>query len=305
MRSPIQSGQYANLTNGMRLHFASAGTPGRPLALFLHGFPEAWFAWEAQLEMLGEDYYAVAVDLRGFNLSSKPAEVNAYRPSSIVEDLKLLIAQLGYRESRVIAHDWGGAIGWNLAITLPHLVRKLVIINAPHPYLFVRQLKLNPAQQQASSYMNWLRAPGSEMALVRDDFRFLDALFTARGPSDNHWYIPSVRERYHAMWSIPGEGASHAMTGGVNYYRASPLHPVDSEHPATLLPEMRAEDWLVRVPVRVIWGLMDTALLASLLDGLDELCTDLQITRIPEGSHWVIHEQPERINALIAQALRE
>ena len=206
----------------------------------------------------------------------------------------------------MVAHDWGGAIAWNLAIALPHLVRTLVIINAPHPYIFVRQLKLNPAQQQASSYMNWLRTPGSEMALVQDDFRLLDALFAARAPGKDHWYTPPVRERYHTMWSIPGEGASHGMTGGVNYYRASPLHPVNPADPATLLPEMRAEDWVVRVPVsRVIWGLMDTALLASLLDGLEELCPDLDVT---PNSRWLSlggYEQPERINALIAQALRE
>ena len=85
MSSPIRSGQYANLPNGVRLHFASAGSPGRPLVLFVHGFPEAWFAWEAQLEAFGARFYAVALDLRGFNLSDKPVDVNAYRPRKIVE----------------------------------------------------------------------------------------------------------------------------------------------------------------------------------------------------------------------------
>jgi pimeloyl-ACP methyl ester carboxylesterase len=285
-----------NLPNGMRLHFASAGTRGRPLLLFLHGFPEAWFAWEAQLEEFGAEYYAVAVDLRGFNRSSKPKDVEAYRPRKIVEDLKHLIAQLEYREARVVGHDWGGAIAWNLAIFAPDLVGKLVILNAPHPYLFMRQLKLNPAQQQASAYMNWLRMPGSEVMLAKDDFQRLDAVFTAGGSAENHWYSAPLRERYHAMWSIPGEGASHGMTGGVNYYRASAQ---------AFLADMRAEDWTVRVPVRVIWGMQDTALLASLLDGLEELCADLKITRIADASHWLIHEQPRRINTLIAQALAD
>jgi epoxide hydrolase 4 len=293
---PIQCDQYLNLPNGMRLHFASAGTRGKPLLLFLHGFPEAWFAWEAQLEELGAEYYAVAVDLRGFNRSGKPADVDAYRPHKIVEDLKLLIAQLEYREARIVGHDWGGVMGWNLAIFAPDLVGKLVILNAPHPYLFMRQLKSNPAQQQASAYMDWLRMPGSEAALAKNDFQRLDAVFTAGGSGEDHWYSAPVRERYHAMWSIPGEGASHGMTGGVNYYRASAK---------TLFADMRAQDWTVRVPVRVIWGMKDTALLAGLLDGLDELCADLKITRIPDASHWLIHEQPRRINALIAQALAE
>jgi pimeloyl-ACP methyl ester carboxylesterase len=294
-----------SLPNGMRLHFASAGARGQPLLLFLHGFPEAWFAWEAQLEEFGAEYYAVAVDLRGFNRSGKPADVDAYRPHKIVEDLQLLIAQLGYREARVVGHDWGGAIGWNLAVFAPDRVGKLVILNAPHPYLFMRQLKINPAQQQASAYMNWLRMPGSEAALAKDDFQRLDAVFTAGDSGDDHWYSAPVRDRYHAMWSIPGEGASHGMTGGVNYYRASPLHPAGSQNPETFFADMRAQDWAVRVPVRVIWGMKDTALLACLLDGLDELCVDLKITRIPDASHWLIHEQPRRINTLIAQALAD
>jgi epoxide hydrolase 4 len=293
--SPIQSDQYLNLPNGMRLHFASAGTKGRPLLLFLHGFPEAWFAWEAQLEEFGAQHYAVAVDLRGFNRSSKPADVDAYRPHKIVEDLKLLIAQLEYREARIVGHDWGGAIAWSLAIFAPDLVVKLVILNAPHPYLFMRQLKFSPAQQQASAYMNWLRMPGSEAELAKDDFLRLDAVFRAGGATEDHWYSAPVRERYHAMWSIPGEGASHGMTGGVNYYRAS----------QTSFADLRAQDWTVRVPVRVIWGMQDTALLAGLLDGLEELCADLKITRIPDASHWLIHEQPRRINTLIAQALAD
>jgi len=305
MGSLIQSGQYANLPNGMRLHFASAGSPGRPLVLFLHGFPEAWFAWEAQLEAFGEQYYAVAVDLRGFNRSGKPADVEAYRPHKIVEDWRQLIAHLGYRETQVVAHDWGGAIAWNLAISAPQAIRKLVIINAPHPLIFARQLGESPAQQQASAYMNWLRKPGSENLLAENDFQRLDAILDAGAASGNHWYREALRARYHEAWSIPGEGGSHALTGGVNYYRASPLHPATAQDPAVAVTQMRAQDWIVRVPVRVIWGMQDTALLAPLLDGLDQLCPDLRITRIPDGSHWVIHEHPARVNALLAQALVE
>jgi epoxide hydrolase 4 len=305
MGSLIHSGQYANLPNGMRLHFASAGSPGRPLVLFLHGFPEAWFAWEAQLEAFGEQYYAVAVDLRGFNRSGKPADVEAYRPHNIVEDWRLLIAHLGYRETQVVAHDWGGAIAWNLAISAPQAIRKLVIINAPHPLIFARQLSESPAQQQASAYMNWLRKPGSENLLAENDFQRLDAILAAGSASGNHWYREALRARYHEAWSIPGEGGSHALTGGVNYYRASPLHPATAQDSAVAVTQMRAQDWIVRVPVRVIWGIQDTALLASLLDGLDQLCPDLRITRIPDGSHWVIHEHPARVNTLLAQALVE
>ncbi|MGA2779713.1 MAG: alpha/beta hydrolase [Steroidobacteraceae bacterium] len=304
MSSLIQCSQFADLPNGMRLHFASAGAPGRPMVLFVHGFPEAWFAWEAQLEAFGANFYAVAVDLRGFNLSAKPADLDAYRPKKIVEDLAMLIAHLGYRETRIVAHDWGGALTWNLAIFAPQCVRKLVIVNAPHPYLFARELSENPAQQRASAYMNWLRKPGSEQLLAEHEFGRLDAMFRA-GAGADHWYGAALRARYHAMWSIPGEHGSHGLTGGVNYYRASPLHPATEQEPRAPGARMLAQDWVTRVPVRVIWGMRDTALLPSLLDGLDSLCPDLRISRIADGSHWVIHEQPAHVNALIAAALDE
>jgi pimeloyl-ACP methyl ester carboxylesterase len=301
MGSVVQAGQFAHLSNGMRLHFASAGSPGRPLLLFVHGFPQAWFAWEAQLEAFAAQFYAVAVDLRGFNLSDKPAQVAAYRPRHIVEDLRLLIAHLGYRQASIVAHDWGGALAWNLAIHAPESVRTLVIVNAPHPYLFAQQLRADPAQRAASAYMNWLRAAGSEQRLAADEYGRLDALFGVGGGMPA-WYDARLRERYHAMWAIPGEGGSHGLTGGINYYRASPLHPPTPDNPAPGL-EMQLQQWIVRVPVRVLWGMQDSALLACLLEGLELLCPDLQITRIPDASHWLIHEQPARVTALIAQAL--
>jgi pimeloyl-ACP methyl ester carboxylesterase len=303
MSPPVLEGQYAVLSNGMRLHFASAGTKGQPLMLFVHGFPEAWFEWEAQLSAFGEDHYAVAPDLRGFNLSGKPVGVEHYKPKLVVDDLRLLIAHLGYDQAVVVAHDWGGAIAWNLAIFLPHLVERLIIINAPHPYLFMRDLAHDPTQQEASAYMNWLRAEGSEGALAKSDFATLDKLFSEEGGQASAWYTPALRARYHAMWSHPGAEGSHALAGSVNYYRASPLHPPKPGEPLHAFAETSAEAWRLKVPVRVIWGERDTALRPGLLDGLDALCPDLKITRIPEGTHWVIHEQPARINALIRSSL--
>lgn len=302
MTMPVRDGRFAQLSNGIRLHYAASGDPAAPLMLFVHGFPEAWFAWEAQLAAFGVDHFAVAPDLRGFNLSSKPAEVEQYRADRIVEDLKLLIEALGHSRAIVVAHDWGGAIAWSLAILAPQWVERLIILNAPHPYPFARALRHDPAQQKASAYMNWFRKPGTENLLAQDDFRNLDAAF--RGPEGPAaWYTPQVRARYHAMWSTPGEGGSHPMTGGLNYYRASALHPPTADDPGFDPARMKPEDWTVHVPTRVIWGEADTALLPVLLDGLDELVPDLRVTRVPQASHWLIHEQPEAVGALIRAAL--
>ncbi len=300
MKASIDDTRYADLPNGTRLHYASAGVPeGRKLMVFLHGFPEAWFTWEEQLAEFGNDHFAVAPDLRGFNLSSKPAEPEAYHVKLIAEDIRQLITHLGFETAIVVCHDWGGAVGWHLAIFHPDLVERLIVINSPHPWLFMRELADNPVQQKASAYMNWLRGPGSEQALVGNDFAIVERFLTDEAGTMPSWYTPEVRARYRAMWSTPGAPAadgtpSHSMTGGVNYYRATPLRPpLPGETPRPLPP---ASEWSTRVPVRILWGENDRALATGLVDGLDEVCADLRLVRVPEGSHWIAHEQPDRVN---------
>ncbi|MFZ6656181.1 alpha/beta fold hydrolase [Undibacterium sp. TJN19] len=297
MTAQIQSMQYANLENGTRLHYASAGEKGRPLMLFVHGFPEFWYEWSAQLAEFGQDYFAVAPDLRGFNLSDMPADVTAYKAKHIVDDLRLLIAHLGYEKAVVVAHDWGGAVCWNMATVLPDLFEKLIIINSPHPYLFMHALVNDAAQKQSSEYMNWLRTPGSEEALAKDNFILMDGFFNGMGQGEAPWFDTDTREKYHACWA-------RGLSGGVNYYRASPLHPPTESNPGPLKLQLNPADFKVTVPVRVIWGENDKALPKTLLDGLEEFVADLQVQRIPEGSHWIIHEQPQRINQLIRDYLK-
>lgn len=288
----VRSAQYAALANGTRLHYASAGDRGRPLILFVHGFPEFWYEWVTQLSEFGHDYFAVAPDLRGFNLSDMPPDVSAYKAKHIVDDLRLLIGHLGYQKAIIVAHDWGGAVCWNLAIALPDLVQQLIIINAPHPYLFMQALMHDTSQISASDYMNWLRQEGSEEALAKNDFALIEGFFNGMGQSEASWFDAPTRALYHACWA-------RGLRGGVNYYRASPLHPPADAERAPAQLNLSADDFKVKVPTRVIWGESDKALPKSLLDGLENFVADLEIVRIAEGSHWIIHEQAIRINALI------
>ncbi len=299
----IQSNQFVKLPTNIRLHYASSGQRGKPLMLFVHGFPEAWFEWQAQLEEFGQDHFAVAPDLRGYNLSSKPAGAEHYKPKLIMQDLALLIDALGYEKATIVAHDWGGAICWNLAIMRPQLVEKLIIINSPHPYLFMRDLAGNPAQKKSSEYMNWLRQPGSESALSKDSFKLLEGFFSGMGQPPAKWFTPAVRAQYHAAWSTPGEDSTHPLSGSVNYYRASPLHPPTASDPGPAAMQLNPKDWIVKVPTCVIWGERDLALPISLLDGLGDLVPDLTIKRIEQGSHWVVHEEPAIVNQHIRGAL--
>lgn len=283
---------YADI-NGIRLHYVSAGNG--PLMLFVHGFPEFWYAWRAQLPEFARDHQVVAPDLRGFNLSDKPAEVKAYRPAVLVEDLRQLILHLGHSRCVLVAHDWGGAVAWNFAAQHPEMVEKLVIINAPHPVTFARELCHNPAQQAASQYMLLFRSDKAEAVMRADNFRRLEGMIVDwRGGDGAHFFDEATRTHYHEAWSQPG-----ALSGGLNYYRASPMHPPTADSPGPAALALNREAFTVSRPTLVIWGERDHALLPALLDGLDELVTDLRIERIAEGSHWVVHEFPDRVNALI------
>ncbi len=279
------------LSNGMRLHVAHSGDAGKPLIVFLHGFPEFWLAWEKQLEHFGHDFYAVAPDLRGFNLSDQPHEVEKYRAKYIIEDIRLLVEALGHSKCTLVAHDWGGAIGWAIAALHPQMVEKLVIINSPHGAAFQRSLAVDPEQIKASEYMNWLRREGSEAKLVENDFALIEKFLS--GMSDiSAWYTPEIQAQYRACWA-------RGLRGGCNYYRASPLHPATNTEPgakAVVLPDALTH---VTVPTLVIWGEADHALKPRLLDGLAHYVPNLTIERIPEGTHWIVHEQPDRVNQLI------
>ncbi len=287
--------QYATV-NGIKLHYAQAGS-GK-LILFLHGFPEFWYAWKDQLAEFGKDHLAVAPDQRGYNLSEKPAGVEAYAAPNLVADIKALAAHLnGGRPFILVGHDWGGAIAWTFAMRHPELVEKLVIINAPHPGVFDRELAQNPAQQQASQYMLLFRSPTAEQTLSANNYGALvNAVFGELKQSGK--ISESDIEMYLAAWSQPG-----ALTGGLNWYRAARVGPPVNGQRESLTAAVGAANLRVEVPTLVIWGEKDTALLTGNLVGLDEYVPHLTIERIPDGSHWVVHEQPALVNRLIREFL--
>ena len=283
----------AQLSNGMRLHVASSGDAANQLILFIHGFPEFWYEWENQLEEFGSDHYAVAPDLRGFNLSDQPKEVEKYRAKHLVEDLRLLIKHLGHSRCILVAHDWGGAIAWNFAAQHRDMVEKLVIINSPHPALFARDLTHDAAQIKASAYMNMLRRPDAERIMGENDFARMPKFISGIGQKVE-WFTPEMEEKYRECWR-------RGLTGGLNLYRASPLFPATETEPGATAVVFPKELVTVRVPTLVIWGMQDEALLPKQLEGLDEYIPDLKIERIEDGTHWVVHEQPERVNRLIRE----
>jgi pimeloyl-ACP methyl ester carboxylesterase len=281
---------YAEV-NGVRLHYVRSGSG--PLILFLHGFPEFWYAWKNQLAKFGKDHLAVAPDMRGYNLSSKPAELDQYQMKLLVEDIRALAEHLGSKKFILVAHDWGGVVAWAFAMAHPECLEKLIIVNAPHAGVFARELRDNPAQQKASEYMLFFRGDQAEARLSADNCAALVKAVMGEGLKTGA-FTEEDKQAYIEAWSQPG-----ALTGGLNYYRAMKAGE-SRENRMAINPERL----MVKVPTLVIWGEKDTALLTGNLDGLDQFVPDLTIRRVPEGTHWVVHERPAEVNAFIREFLR-
>jgi pimeloyl-ACP methyl ester carboxylesterase len=288
------------LPHGITLSCRAAGERGLPVLMFLHGFPEAAFIWDGLLEHFARPenggYRCVAPNLRGYEQSSQPAEVAAYRPKHLVQDIAALAQIEGAPLACLVAHDWGGAVAWNFANQLPQLTRKLAIINSPHPATFLRALQGSEQQRAASAYMNFLVRPDAEQLLRADDYRRLLAFFTHWGPAP--WLTEEVKARYRAIWDA-------SLTGGLNYYRASPLRPARDGDPAATAITLPREMLTIDIPTLVLWGMQDAALLPELVDGLDEYIPQLTLEKVPDASHWIIHEQPQLIAERLGRFLRQ
>ena len=286
------------LPHGIGLNCRTCGSPGKPLLLFLHGFPEGAFIWDQVMAPFADRWRCVAPDLRGYGASSRPAAVDAYKPKALLEDLLALIAREspGQPAACVIAHDWGGALAWNLAIQHPNALAQLLIINAPHPGTFLRELQHNPAQQAASQYMHFLRRPdAAQLLLERQAKRLWDFFRTADGTLPA-WLTPELQAQYLQHWE-------NSLPTACHYYSASPLVPPRDEDRSVLQLQLPEALLHTCVPTHILWGLEDTALQPTLLEGLEQWVPHLHVTPVAGASHWLVHERPELLIRQLHQQL--
>ena len=281
------------LPHGITLSCRACGERGRPVLMFLHGFPEAAFVWDELLEHFARPehggFRCVAPNLRGYEHSSAPTDVRDYRAKHLLQDIAALIdtESPGAPLAALVAHDWGGALAWALANQHPTRLHKLVIVNAPHPGTYWRELQNNPAQRDASAYMNFLVRPDAARLLTENGHARLFGFFKEPG-----WLTEDVRSQYRAVWN-------QGVQGGLNYYCASPLHPA-SVHQLQIPPEALR----IAMPTLVLWAQDDIALLPCLCDGLEEFVPNLKLVPLYQATHWVVHEQPQRVIAEISAFLK-
>ena len=277
--------------NGIDLHLRSMGEPAAPLLLFLHGFPEYSGAWDEVLPAFAGSFHAVAPISAA---TRSPPSRRVWRPTASSTSCATSSA-LGERLSpdrpfSIVAHDWGGSVGYATAIAAPKRVAKLVVINGVHPGPFQRALVEDEAQRQASAYIHYLRDPQAEARLSAGNFEKLLAMLSRFGPQP--WLTPERRAGYLEAWARPG-----ALTSMLNWYRATPLvvpKPGETVDPATL-PKLDPAQLRVRMPHLVIWGMNDGALLPVTRATLADYCDDLTVREIVGADHWVVHQRTSEV----------
>jgi epoxide hydrolase 4 len=276
---------YAEL-DAVRLHYVEAGTG--PLVVLLHGFPEFWYAWRGQIDALAAaGFRVVAPDMRGYNLSSKPAGVASYALALLTADVRDLIVERGGQDgARLAGHDWGGMVAWATAAHHPASVQRLAILNMPHPQRMLEGLRTG-RQLRKSWYILAFQLPWASERLLRR--RRFEAL---RRPLEHDAragaFSPGDIDRYVEAWSQPG-----ALTAMLRYYRAT-LRARLSRTPEKLAP--------VTAPTLIIWGERDRHLGAELAQPHAADVPSLErVVRIPTASHWVAHDEPELVSRLLIE----
>jgi pimeloyl-ACP methyl ester carboxylesterase len=271
--------------NGVNLNVIQAGPEDGELVILLHGFPEFWYGWRRQIPALAAAGYRVwAPDQRGYNLSDKPTRLEEYTLDVLSKDVIGLIAAAGREQAHVVGHDWGAAVAWWTAMNHPRHLKKLAILNVPHPSVARRQMTTNPGQMLKSAYFGFFQIPWlPEQLMLANGAAAAQALFTTTANRGS--FSDEDIAEYRRAWQTPG-----AMTGMLNWYRAIVQRGIP-----------RPESTRVHVPTLILWGVNDVALTREMAPESLRYCDDGRLVWFEKATHWVQHDEPERVNQLLIE----
>jgi len=268
--------QYVT-ANGIRFAYLEEGSG--PLVLLMHGFPDTAHTWDdIRPKIAAKGYRVVAPFLRGYAPSEIPEHDTDQE--TIARDVLELITALGEKQAILIGHDWGAVAAWWVATRYPEKLKKLAVLNCPHPKVWLEAQRSDPKQRRASWYVAAFQIPFLPEAMMRaGNFRALvTAIRQSTAPVSDEELT-----RYRACWSQPGE-----LTATINWYRAAARHSFEPIAPASITP-----------PIQIIWGQQDPYVLPSLAEASKALCRDARLTLLPEATHWVAHDAPDQVNAIL------
>ena len=266
--------------NQIRIHYRAAGPANGEPVVLLHGFPEFWYGWRNQIPALAAAGYRVIVpDQRGYNVSSKPRQIRQYDLDLLAGDVIGLIDSLGFERVHLAGHDWGAAVAWWVAMHHSSRVKRLAILNVPHPHVMIPNILHKPSQRRKSWYIFFFQLPLlPEFVLSMKGHRIASSLL--RRSSLPGSFSQEDIARYREAWSQPG-----AWNGMINWYRAARRRTFGKLPPTRVQP-----------PVLIIWGKNDGALESEMAEQSLEYCRDGQLKFVPDATHWVQHDAVDRVN---------
>jgi epoxide hydrolase 4 len=276
-------------TNGIKLHVMEAGPADGPMVLFLHGFPEFWYAWRKQIGYFAERGYLVVVpDQRGYNLSDKPKGIAPYKIDELAKDVIGIIDFYKRKQIFLVGHDWGAAVSWWVSLKYPERIKRLVVMNVPHPLVMAKHLFGNQKQMERSWYIFYFQLPGAVEAFASaNNYQWpLNLLMETSRPGA---FKAEELEKYREAFKQPD-----AFSSMVNWYRAA--LQARSAQPA---------DFRIKMPILVLWGMNDVAIIPEQADESMAFCDNGRLVKFEECSHWIEHEEADTINPMIDEFLKQ
>ena len=276
-------------TNGIKLHVMESGPADGPMVLFLHGFPEFWYAWRNQIDYFADKGYLVVIpDQRGYNLSDKPKGIASYKIDELAKDMVGIIDFYKRDQIFLVGHDWGAAVSWWLALKYPERIKRLVIMNVPHPLVMAKHMFGNQKQMEKSWYIFYFQIPGAvERFAAANNYQWpVNLLVETSRPGT---FTPEALEKYREAFMQP-----EAFTSMVNWYRA-----------AIQARSVPPADFKIKMPILVLWGVNDVAIIPEQADESMAFCENGRLVKFETCSHWIEHEEAATINPMIADFFKE
>ncbi|WP_144207761.1 alpha/beta fold hydrolase [Shewanella donghaensis] len=307
------------MIDDVNIHYVEASAlrnkiDAKPCMIFLHGFPEYWGTWQAQLDYFSTEFRVIAPDLPGYNLSDKPKALSFYKLPNLIAFLAKFVGIISPEQPVIlVAHDWGGAIAWPLAAFHSHLISKLIILNAAHPSTFTREMINNSEQRQKSNYIHQLISPSAESLLTQNNYHYLTEIMMLH--SDHYQFHEESKQTYRKVWQQQG-----AINGMLQYYRAMPqLMPevndsADSieqsnssvkSSPIKSTADIKIPNIRINLPTLILWGEQDLAFVNENLNGIEQYVPHCSIVRFANTSHWLQHERPDEVNKAIEDFIND
>jgi pimeloyl-ACP methyl ester carboxylesterase len=285
------------LSTGITMNVALAGPEDAMPVILVHGFPESHRTWREIAARLSDRFRLVMPDLRGFGDSDRPQDVQAYATDTLIADIFALADALEIDRFALVGHDWGGAIAWAAALRGNPRIERLAIVNSPHPLIFQKSLIEDEPQRAASQYMRAFRNPGMEAGIEAMGFdTFFEKSFSKH--VDLALIPPEERQIYIEQWSRPG-----ALTAMLNWYRSSLVVVPEVSEAAAMPAWVERGVPRLKIPVRVIWGMEDKALLPIQLEGIGEVGDDVDIFPLKGVGHFAPWEAPDQVADALAPFL--